>query len=92
MISYLEFERGSTRSHSLDNSLWKRPWICHKTLLDDEMRKVSHQRDETVLSLVKICFVLNCLTVKVEESCNSETSVNTACQLIQHNTPEDLKL
>jgi hypothetical protein len=27
----LEIERGSTRSHFLKNSLWKRLWICRKT-------------------------------------------------------------
>jgi hypothetical protein len=25
-----EFERGSTRSHSVGNSLWKNLWACHK--------------------------------------------------------------
>jgi hypothetical protein len=27
----LEIKRGSTRSHSLENSLWKRLWTCHTT-------------------------------------------------------------
>jgi hypothetical protein len=27
----LEIERGSTRSHSMENSLWKRLWTCRKT-------------------------------------------------------------
>jgi hypothetical protein len=26
----LENERGSTRSHTVKNSLWKRLWICRK--------------------------------------------------------------
>jgi len=26
-----EFEVGSTRSHFLENSLWKRLWTCRKT-------------------------------------------------------------
>jgi hypothetical protein len=26
-----EFERGSTRSHTMKNSLWKRLWTCRKT-------------------------------------------------------------
>jgi hypothetical protein len=26
----LEFERGSTRSQSVENSLWKRLWTCRK--------------------------------------------------------------
>jgi hypothetical protein len=27
----LEIERESTRPHSVENSLWKRLWTCHKT-------------------------------------------------------------
>jgi hypothetical protein len=27
----LEFERENTRSHSLENSLWKGLWTCRKT-------------------------------------------------------------
>jgi len=27
----LEIESGSTTSHSVKNSLWKRLWTCHKT-------------------------------------------------------------
>jgi hypothetical protein len=27
----LEMERGSTRSHSVENSLWKSLWACRKT-------------------------------------------------------------
>jgi hypothetical protein len=27
----LEFERGSTRSHFVENSLWQRLWTCRKT-------------------------------------------------------------
>jgi ABC-type tungstate transport system permease subunit len=27
----LEIERGSSRTHSMENSLWKRLWTCHKT-------------------------------------------------------------
>jgi len=27
----MEIERGSTRSHSMWNALWKRLWTCHKT-------------------------------------------------------------
>jgi hypothetical protein len=27
----LETERGSTRSHSLEYSLWNRLWVCPKT-------------------------------------------------------------
>jgi hypothetical protein len=30
-LKILEIERGSTRSHSMENSLWKRLWTCHKT-------------------------------------------------------------
>jgi hypothetical protein len=30
-IRVLETERICTRSHSLENSLWKRSWICRKT-------------------------------------------------------------
>ena len=26
-----ESERGSTRSHREENSLWKRQWACHRT-------------------------------------------------------------
>jgi hypothetical protein len=26
----LESERGSIRSHRVENSLWKRQWTCHK--------------------------------------------------------------
>jgi hypothetical protein len=26
----LEIERGSSRSHSVENSLWKRLWTCRK--------------------------------------------------------------
>jgi len=37
----LQFERGSTRSSSLENWLWKRPWICLKAdRLRDEPRNV----------------------------------------------------
>jgi hypothetical protein len=28
---YWKFERRSTRSHSVENSLWKRLWICRET-------------------------------------------------------------
>jgi hypothetical protein len=28
---YWKFQRWSTRSHSVEKSLWKRLWICHKT-------------------------------------------------------------
>ena len=34
----LEFKRGSTKSHSVENSLWKRLWTCSKT--DCEMTVV----------------------------------------------------
>jgi hypothetical protein len=27
----IEGERGSSRSHTLEKSLWKNFWICHKT-------------------------------------------------------------
>ena len=27
----LEIERGSTRLHTVENSLWKRLWTCHNT-------------------------------------------------------------
>jgi hypothetical protein len=30
-IDDLEFERGSTRSYSVEKSLWKRLWTCRKT-------------------------------------------------------------
>jgi hypothetical protein len=29
--SILEIERGSIRSYSMENSLWKRLWTCRKT-------------------------------------------------------------
>jgi len=32
----LESHRGSTRSHSLEHSLWKRIWTCRKTLRNDD--------------------------------------------------------
>ena len=28
----LEVKRGGTRPHSVENSLWKRLWTCHKTI------------------------------------------------------------
>jgi len=28
--NYMEIERESTRSQSVENSLWKRLWTCHK--------------------------------------------------------------
>ena len=34
----LETERGSTRSHTLENSLWKRLWTCRKTLFDNDKK------------------------------------------------------
>ena len=30
-MTVLSIERESTRSHSVENSLWKRPWACRKT-------------------------------------------------------------
>jgi hypothetical protein len=27
----MEIERGSSRSHSLENSIWKKLWTCRKT-------------------------------------------------------------
>jgi len=30
-LRLLEVERGSTRSQSVENSLWKRLWACPKT-------------------------------------------------------------
>jgi hypothetical protein len=35
----LEIERGSTRSHPVENSLWKRLWTCRKT--DYSMNDIS---------------------------------------------------
>jgi hypothetical protein len=30
-IRILSFEGGSSRSHYVESSLWKRPWTCRKT-------------------------------------------------------------
>jgi hypothetical protein len=34
----LEFETGSTRSHSMEDSFLKRQWTCRKTLQNDDAR------------------------------------------------------
>jgi hypothetical protein len=36
----LEIEIGSTRSHSVENLLWKQLWTCHKT--DNRMNGIIH--------------------------------------------------
>jgi len=38
----LETQRRSTRSHSVENSLWKRLWICRET--DYGMNKINNYR------------------------------------------------
>jgi hypothetical protein len=39
----LEVERGSTRSHSVENSLWKKVYICHKAdnIMNEYHRSIS---------------------------------------------------
>jgi len=43
----MEIERGSTRSNSVENSLWKRILTCHKT--DCRMIKYSQLADCLIL-------------------------------------------
>jgi len=52
----LKFERRSTRSHSVQNSLWKRLWTCLKTDcgMNDERR---HPRSKQLWQLGK-CYVV----------------------------------
>jgi hypothetical protein len=48
----LEIERGSTRSHLVENSLWKRLWTCRKT--DCRMKRLW------------TCRKTDCVTIKIQ--------------------------
>jgi len=46
----LETERGSTRSHSVENSLWKKLWTCRKTeyrMMNDNSNNIKRSRQPT---------------------------------------------
>jgi hypothetical protein len=55
----LDIERGSTRSHPVSNSLWKRQWTCRKT--DDRVKCIYENLWKRFLPL--IYFKWNILTL-----------------------------
>jgi len=50
-MSLLEIERGSTRSHSVENSLWNGIWTCRKT----DYLMMMHIRGNVWIIYVKLC-------------------------------------
>jgi len=49
----LEFGRGSTKSYSMENWLWKRPWICRTT---DAMNEFAAAFMHNVTAIRKFSF------------------------------------
>ena len=61
----MEFERGSTRSNTVENLLWKRLWTCRKTdYVVNELQPKSLTQNKITLLLIMIT------TRKITAFCN----------------------